>query len=174
MFSLPRSQHAHGLWSQQAPSSISTAAWISAPLWLHGSFFSIFILTGQFYDIFSSTGFASQRQHALVKLPALSFHKATSWHLPGLQRSLTNPAAYSPSFYSEQMLAGPLVLLTCLLAWWKEIPLSKVGHHCGPVRRHWGVCASLSQQFGGQGYLVLSRILLRVSIGELIAAAFNR
>lgn len=77
VFSLPRFQPAHGLWSQQAPSSILSTACVSAPRWLRGRFFSFVVMTGQLYDIFSSAGFARQRRDAPVELPALSFHKAT-------------------------------------------------------------------------------------------------
>lgn len=127
-----------GVFPPQVSACILSTAWISAPLWLHGSFSSIFILTGQFYDIFSSTGFASQRRRVQVKLPALSFHKATSQHLPGLQRSLTNPAAYSPSFYSEQMVSWALGVAHAPLGVVERIPIVQGGPSlCTWVRRHW-------------------------------------
>lgn len=65
-------------------------------------------------------------------------------------------------------------MVTQLLARWKEIPFSKVGDHRAVVRRHRGVCAIISRQFWGQGYLVASRLSLRVRVRELIAAFLNR
>lgn len=66
---------------------------------------------------------------------------------------------------------GNVLSTACTLG--KKIPSSKVGDHCGAVQRHWGVCAILSQQFWGQGYLTPSQLSPGVSMGELIAAIFN-
>lgn len=110
----PSPRCAPGLWFQQGPSSISSTAWISALLWLHGSFFSFVILTFLLCWVCQ----AEVTRHALVELSALSLHKASPRHPPGLQQCWPNLQVFSSAFIQSRCLAGPLGMFTPLLALW--------------------------------------------------------
>lgn len=86
---------------------------------LHRScFFNFVILTGQFSDIFSSAGFARQRQRALAEFPALSFPR----HQPWLRQRLPTLQLSPPAPFFQSSLEGPWgCSLSCLHAGKKSI-----------------------------------------------------
>lgn len=173
VISLPRFWHTRGLWSMQAPSSILLTAWVSAPLWLCGSFFSFVILTGQFYDIFSSAGFARQRQHALIEPPALSFHKASPGYPPGLQSCLPTAQLVPPAFIRSRCLAGTPGDVHSTACTVERIPFLQGGWSLWSCMKALGcLCQPLAVVLGTR--LPCPLLTLTTSREELIAASFNR
>lgn len=112
----PTSQHTHGLWSQQAASSILSTAWVSAPLLL----FQLRHFDRPILWHFLLCWLCEAEATCISWVPSTVLSQAPAM----AAATFANLAAFSPSSFFSEQFGRPLGMFTQLFACWKEIHFS--------------------------------------------------